>query len=480
MKSLLKLGLLLLFSLMCGAKREEKMVRQPAVAGSFYPADKDSLSKMIDNLLAGVPKLKRKGEVIGVVVPHAGYPYSGGTAAYTFSYISKMPLKTVILVGPSHYIYFKGIAVYGEGKWKTPLGEVEVDSALAHKIIEQNPIIRDEPEAHTREHSLEVEVPFLQKVLRNFRIVPIMMGDQDYKTCEVLAHAIVEAVRGREDILLLASSDLYHGYSYEECNRIDKKTLSFIEKFDPEGLSKALEKREAQACGGGPIVAVMLASKLLGADKGKVLFHTNSNDVTGQRGGYVVGYSACLFYKTQSEGLNEREKKELLKIARASIEKRVKGERLPEFTPLTERLKIPQGVFVTIKENHQLRGCIGYIAPVKPLYKAVSEMAIAAATSDPRFPPLQSSELKRISIEITVLSPLKRIEDPKEIEVGKHGIVIKRGPYQGLLLPQVATEEGWDRQTFLAHTCLKAGLPSDAWKEKGTEIYIFTGEVFGE
>ena len=480
MRSLLKLGLLLLFSLMCGAKREEKMVREPSVAGSFYPADKDSLAKMIDRLLAGVPKLERKGEIIGAVVPHAGYPYSGGTAAYLFSYISKMPFKTVVLIGPSHYMYFRGIAVYGEGKWKTPLGEVEVDSALAHKIIEKNPIIRDEPEAHKREHSLEVEIPFLQKVLRDFKIVPIMMGDHDYKTCEVLAHSIAEAVRGREDVLLLASSDLYHGYSYEECNRIDKKTLSFIEKLDPEGLSSALEKREAQACGGGPIVAVMLASKLLGANKGEVLFHTNSNDVIGERGGYVVGYSADIFYKTQPRGLNKREKEELLRIARVSIEKRVKGERLPEFTPFTERLNLPQGVFVTIKENHQLRGCIGYITPIKPLYQAVSEMAIAAATSDPRFPPLQPSELKRISIEITVLSPLKKIENPEEIEVGKHGIVIKRGPYQGLLLPQVATEEGWDRETFLAHTCLKAGLPMDAWREKGTEIYIFTGEVFGE
>lgn len=479
MKFLLRLGLLLLFSLMCGAKREEKMVRQPAVAGSFYPADKDSLSRMIDSFLTKVPKIEGKREVIGIVVPHAGYPYSGMTAAYAFSSISGLPIKTVILVGPSHHLYFSGVAVYGKGKWKTPLGEVEIDSGLAHKIIEQHPIIENTPEVHTREHSLEVEIPFLQKMFKDLKIVPIMMGDQNYKTCETLAHSLTKAIKDKKGILLLASSDLYHGYSYDECNKIDKKTLSFIEELDPEGLSVALEKKEAQACGGGPIVAVMLASKLLGADKGEVLFHTNSNDVTGARAGYVVGYSAAIFYKSPQGNLNDREKKELLRIARVSIEKKVKGEKAPKFTPLTEKLKSPRGVFVTIKKDHQLRGCIGYIAPIKPLYEAVSEMAIAAATQDPRFPPLAPQEFKKISIEITVLSPLERIENPEEIEVGRHGIVIKKGPYQGLLLPQVATEEGWDRETFLAHTCLKAGLPADSWK-KGAEIYVFTGGVFGE
>jgi AmmeMemoRadiSam system protein A len=178
--------------------------------------------------------------------------------------------------------------------------------------------------------------------------------------------------------------------------------------------------------------------------------------------------------------LNETEKKELLTIARTTLENHIRGKTVPQFSASTDRLKELRGAFVTLKKHGELRGCIGYVQGVKPLFQAVSDMAIAASTQDPRFPPVQPQELKDIKIEITALTPLERISDPKIIEVGKHGILIKQGWYQGLLLPQVATEEGWDRETFLAHTCLKAGLPPDAWKAPNTEIYIFSGEVFGE
>lgn len=178
--------------------------------------------------------------------------------------------------------------------------------------------------------------------------------------------------------------------------------------------------------------------------------------------------------------LTETEKKDLITIARTTLENHIRGKAVPQFTPATDRLKELCGAFVTLKKHGQLRGCIGYVQGIKPLYQTVSEMAIAASTQDPRFRPVQPQELKDIKIEITALTPLERISDPNTIEVGKHGILIKQGWYQGLLLPQVATEEGWDRETFLANTCLKAGLPPDAWKAPNTEIYVFSGQVFDE
>lgn len=271
------------------------MKRAPAVAGAFYPRDRAELSGMVEEFLAQAPEETIPGHIIGVMVPHAGYPYSGGVAARVYKAIAGMELETVVLVGPSHQAYFEGVAVYARGNWQTPLGEVEVDGRLAEELLAQNPVIRDLPEAHRREHSLEVQLPFLQGVFEGFKILPVMMGDQSLKTCQILSEALAKVGRGRQ-LLLLASSDLYHGGSYEECVATDARTLGFVERYDPEGLAKALERGDAQACGGGPVVAVMMAARGLGANRAKLLYNTNSNDVTGERGGYVVGYGAAVFY----------------------------------------------------------------------------------------------------------------------------------------------------------------------------------------
>jgi AmmeMemoRadiSam system protein A len=180
------------------------------------------------------------------------------------------------------------------------------------------------------------------------------------------------------------------------------------------------------------------------------------------------------------KSLSEEDKKELLKIARTSIEEFLKKRRIPSFSPSSPALMERKGAFVTLKKAGFLRGCIGMIEAVKPLYQTVAEMAVAAAIEDPRFPPLTLDELPLITIEISVLSPLEEVEDVEEIEVGKHGVYIIRGFYRGLLLPQVATEYNWDRETFLQHTCLKAGLPTDCWQDTETKIYKFSAEVFGE
>lgn len=276
-------------------KGEATMKRVPAVAGAFYPRDRTELSRVVDGLLAQAPEETIPGRILGAMVPHAGYSYSGGVAARVYKAIAGMELETVVLVGPSHQAYFKGVAVYARGSWQTPLGEVEVDEELAEELLAQNPDIRELPEVHRREHSLEVQLPFLQRTFKGFKILPVMMGDQSLKTCQVLAEGLVRVCRGRR-LLLLASSDLYHGGSYKECVATDARTLGFVERYDPEGLAEALVRSDAQACGGGPVVAVMLAARGLGANRADVLYNTNSDDITGERGGYVVGYGAAVFY----------------------------------------------------------------------------------------------------------------------------------------------------------------------------------------
>jgi AmmeMemoRadiSam system protein A len=291
--------------------------------------------------------------------------------------------------------------------------------------------------------------------------------------------------------LWIASSDLSHYHSYDKAVELDKIVLNHIERFDPEGLSRDLRNGRCEACGGGPVISIMLAAKMLRADKGRVLKYLNSGDVTGDRS-RVVGYAAGVFYKTAGGtekmkeekkvgvdlGLSGEEKKTLHHIAKTVIENMAKGRPVPEFNVDSPILKENRGAFVTINKKGQLRGCIGYIEGHGPLCKTIEEMAEAAAFRDPRFMPVTEKELSDLEIEISVLTPLKKIVDVNEIEVGKHGIYIKKGWYSGLLLPQVATEYGWDRNTFLEHTCQKAGLPTNAWKEKNTEIYIFSADIF--
>lgn len=473
-------------------------MREPAVAGQFYPGTKDSLDKMVTRFLDNVTVPKISGRFIGIVSPHAGYEFSGAVAAHGYKMISDLGFKMVIIIGPSHRVFFEGAAVYDQGTWKTPLGEIEIDSKLAKEVINSNPQkIRALPHVHNQEHSIEVQVPFLQKSLKDFKIVPIMLVEPSFQDCQILADAISKVVKDTTT-LLLASSDLYHGYSYDECVEMDKTTLGLIEKLDARGLYDALKNGKAQACGSAPIIVVMLAAQQLGTNQAKILKSTNSNEVMGEIGGYCVGYGSVVFYQSalggqkgakqektepkqnKSVGLNDGEKKELLKIARTTLEKHVRDEKIPEDIPNDAKLKEKRGVFVTLQKHGQLRGCIGYVEGIKPIYEAVRDNAVNASSNDPRFPPVQPAELKDIDIEITVMTPLERITDPNVIEVGKHGILIRKGWNHGLLLPQVATEYGWNREEFLENTCRKAGLPVNAWKDKDAEIYIFSGEVFGE
>jgi len=468
-----------------------KEIREPAVAGAFYPDKPEILSRDIKRYLENTKEEKVEGDIVALISPHAGYMYSGQVAAYAYKLIEGIAFDSVVVIAPSHRALFKGASIYDRGGYRTPLGVVPVDVELSKRMMEKRKEIQFFPEAHFQEHSLEVQIPFLQVVLKSFKLVPIVMEPYwNWETCQSVASAIAETVKGKK-VLLVASTDLSHFYTYNIAIELDKIFLDHIERFDVEGLNRDLKSNRTEACGGGAVATIMLAAKMLGANHGKVLKYANSGDVTGDRS-RVVGYAAGVFYKKVGGkekmkeerkvgvdlGLNEEEKKTLHQIAKTVIENKARGKTVPGFKIESPVLKENRGAFVTIHKRGQLRGCIGYIEGRGPLHKTIEEMAEAAAFRDPRFTPVKEKELPELELEISVLTPLKKIQDVNEVQVGKHGIYIKKGWYSGLLLPQVATEYGWDRQTFLEHTCQKAGLPPHAWKEKDTEIYIFSADIF--
>ncbi len=464
-------------------------VREPAVAGAFYPGTEEALRAAVTGLLEKADPPVIEGKILGLISPHAGYMYSGAVAADAYKLIAGETFDAVVVVAPSHHVFFPGSSIYRQGPYRTPLGLIEVHKDLAEAIESAETSIQFKPEAHQREHSLEVQLPFLQIALSDLKIVPIVMAEQSYENCERLAGAIAGAVEGK-NVLLVASSDLSHFHSYDEAVALDQVVIDHVVNYECEDLARDLGTRKCEACGGGPIITVMLAARQLGATRAVKLAYANSGDVTGDKSS-VVGYlSAAIVSGGSAEdhvgvdlGLREEEKAELLKLARKSIEARLRNEDAPELSRETldahPLLREERGAFVTLTIDGRLRGCIGNIRGVAPLHSTISRMAVSAATEDPRFPALQAREIAKIAIEISVLTPFEKISDPEEIEVGRDGLYLEKGMNRGLLLPQVPAEYGWDRYHFLDQTCLKAGLPEGAWRE-GADIYIFSAQIFNE
>ena len=477
-----------------GAADTQK-VRPAGVAGSFYPADPKELTGMIDGMLAKVAEPPITGTILSVVAPHAGYPYSGPVAAYTYAALKGHKYSRVVVIAPSHYVGFDFTSVYDGDAYATPLGNVPVDKAFAAKLVKMSSTIRfsgmgHDATAEGAEHAIEVELPWLQRVLGDFELVPIVMGNQSYENSRALGVALAKLIKkeGKNgDTLVLASSDLSHYHTYDDAEKIDHKTLNALEAWDYLSMSQNFQTRVWEACGGAPIVAAMIYAERMGANQARVLKYANSGDVTGDRT-RVVGYSADVFVKAHREkaadapfSLTDKEKAELLALARKSVEYAVEvGEPYAPDANADEILNQERGAFTTLMEAGKLRGCIGYTSARTPLYMTVRDTATKAALDDPRFQPVSAAELPRLEYEISVLSPLRRVTDVDEIKVGEDGLLMKNGRYEGILLPQVPTEQGWDRETFLEQTCRKAGMASDCWKDEDTDIFMFTAVVFGE
>ncbi len=470
---------------------ESEHIRQAAVAGAFYPADPKELAAMVDGFIAHASVPAHEGEVVALVAPHAGYPFSGGVAGYSYAMIKGRPTHRVVVIAPSHFEGFSFTSVYDGYAYVTPLGKVPVDKEFARKLVSLNPEIRLSSSGHVPtaagpEHALEDQLPFLQRVLGDFQLVPIIMGEQSYAASRALGVALAELIRGT-DTLIVASSDLSHYHPYAEAVTIDGKTLNAIGEWDYLTLSDNFANRTWEACGGAPIVAAMIAAERLGATRAQVIKYANSGDVTGDRS-RVVGYSAVAFLKEEGRreatpkfSLTSSEKRQLLEIARKSVESVVREDKVYEL-PANQpaNLTRDRGAFVTLKENGELRGCIGYTVAMEPLAETVRDVAAHAALRDPRFHPVAASELPLLKYEVSVLSPLRRVSDTNQIKVGEHGLMIVKGRTRGLLLPQVAPEQHWDRNTLLDETAMKAGLPAKAWRDKDADLFMFTAVVFGE
>lgn len=457
-------------------------MKEPAFAGLFYPSDKEVLARQIDNYIKDAEKHqdKIKGHIFGIISPHAGYEYSGGVAAYGFSQLKARSYKTVIIIGTSHQVPFRGVAIYPQGQWKTPLGIVQIDEGIARNLMKECPQIKTYSAPFAREHSLEVQIPFLQRVLGNFKIVPLITGGMDRKDYNLYVDVLVNLLRKNpKDILIVASSDMSHYHDYKTARSIDFITLKHLEKMDVQGLIDDLEKGRCELCGSHGVVMLTMIAKDLGAQVA-LLKYANSGDVKGDKR-MVVGYSSLAFFnKNGDKNLDKTYQDMLIEIARKTLDEYVRKETVPRFEIKDNKLLEKRGVFVTLKKKGELRGCVGYIQPVLPLYRAIIDMTVAAASKDMRFIPVHKGELKDIKIEISILTPLKPIKSIDEIEVGRDGIFIKKGNNSGLLLPQVATEYNWDREEFLRQTCIKAGLYKNAWKDKNTEIYTFQTKIISE
>lgn len=485
-------------AMLLGCNQTGNAKERPAYnAGLFYPKSETEIRQAIEKYLAAVQGEISPRKPFGVIVPHAGYPYSGPVAAYSYAAVKGHSYDAVIVISPCHIDYFDFASIYDGDAYLTPLGKLSVEKTIAQKLASGN-AVQISAKGHgiglsgRAEHSLEVQLPFLQMVLEETPIVPIVLGTMEWNIIESLGRQLGELAK-THDLLIVASSDLSHYHDYETCKKIDRRFMETVENFTIDQLYRGLMTKTLEACGGGPIIATMIAAQMNNATNVQLLHYANSGDVPFGDKSRVVGYMAAAFYKEKTTSkkensmrsknpgnreLNIGEQQFLLQLAEDVIRACVRGEPLPRPQDIPPVCKEKRGAFVTIEKHDQLRGCIGYILPIYPLYETVIEVAQSAALRDPRFNPVTPAELEHLEVEVSVLTVPEIIDDPSIIEVGKHGIIIKQGYYQGLLLPQVATDYGWDRETFLQHTCRKAGLPPDAWKDKNTEISIFSAQVF--
>jgi hypothetical protein len=474
--------------------------------GGFYPKDPRQLQDLVDKCLKEAGTQDVPGEPVAVVSPHAGYMFSAPVAAYSYKALENLEPETVILVGPSH-IYrgpagagLKGASILTEGSFRNSLGALSIDSEIARKIVAADPkLFRNEPLAFRgtarSEHSLEVQLPFLQRVLKKeFKIVMILVNDEDVSLSDKLGKAIADACAGKK-VILIASSDLTHRPPYSDACEIDQETIKSFLTLDPGKILKRSEELmrrdvpqlECTACGLAAVMTVFSAARKLGADSIKLLKYANSGDTYPPSKDSVVGYGALVLYRAAGGGfISPKGQKTLLSIARESITAALEGR---PFKPKEGEgeLAARRGVFVTLLINGQLRGCKGcfdslYEEPLPTLPKTIAQVALSSAFQDTtRFQPVTKQEIPKIKIRISILSPLVPVDSVDKIVLGKHGILIQDSRGRGAtFLPEVATEQGWNLQTLLTECCIKGHMAPDAWKKPDTKIFVYTTQVFGE
>ncbi len=438
----------------------------PVVAGSFYPKDPSKLRDQIDGFLSDAQVVTDVYGIRGIVSPHAGYVYSGLTAARGYRQIQMSRYETVIVLAPSHKHYLNKASIADVEFVRTPLGDIRVSKKA--KIMLADDIFIDEPKAHAQEHSLEVQLPFLQRVLPPFDVIPIVVGDVDPK---VLADALFPYIDA--DTLIIASSDLSHYKAYEECKKADKITVDAIASIDIDKM-----KRDGDACGKIPILTLMHIAKKMGW-RTRVFDLRNSGDTAGDKKS-VVGYTSIGFY----DGLDPKEQQALLDLSQRTLESHFSGKAVDvDESALPPKLLEEKACFVTLNKRGGLRGCIGHLSARMKLYRCVIDNTLNAALHDSRFSPVKEDEITQIRIEISVLSEPRPLpyESPDELLEklipGIDGVIIKSGYKQSTYLP-VVWDQLPDKEEFLNRLCTKGGNRQDCWKLQGTEVLTYQAQEF--
>ncbi|MEA1886899.1 MAG: AmmeMemoRadiSam system protein B [Bacteroidota bacterium] len=481
--------------------QQKERDRDPVVAGSFYPARKSELNKLLDQLFSEASELKSisinpEERVRAIIAPHAGYVFSGTVAASAVECIPPAAkYDNIFLIGSSHRVSFPGASIYAEGDYRTPLGTAEVNTDLAEKLIDNSKVFSYYKAAHSSEHSLEVQIPFLQYHLgTDIRIIPIVLGTQNSKVCKDIADALRTYFNGNN--LFVISSDFSHYPSFEDAIKVDRSTVEGLLSGNPDTFLRTIRKNSemnieglaTSMCGWtSGLVLLHLAEEEAGLEFKHILYRNSGHSDYGDKSS-VVGYHSVALIDKNNTGTNKKEfsithtdKQKLIEIARGSIISFLEKGPPPliDETKLSLVLKEKLGAFVSLHLDGNLRGCIGRFMPSEPLCETVKAIAVEAAFYDTRFKPLSREEFEKITIEISVLSPLRKIDNIDEILLGKHGVYIKKGIKSGTFLPQVAENRKWTITDFLGHLSRdKAGLGWTGWAD--ADIYVYEALVFEE
>ena len=496
-------------------------VHAPEGAGRWYPADPEKLQAALDAYIGQADIEPIPGPLLAVIVPHAGYIYSGAVAGHAFRSLKEAGCAdhTIAVIGDTHSGNGSAdIAVWAAGAFETPLGTLPVDSEVAQDLVAASDSIEFDREAFQLEHPVENQLPFIQAVCPGARIVPIVIRQPSLENAQLLAKALVEALSERMEggkALIVASTDLSHYHPYDEARKMDEVALQAIVSLNPQAVVDSPRRCAELGLGGGDpltmcsqgaVMTALIAAQRMGADRATVLHYANSGDVPiGQRD-QVVGYGAVALWQSPAhnpgsptltgyslsdpEGANTPEEprplsqeaqQELLALARRTAEQFLTSEIVPTFQTRDPALRQPMGAYVTYEKDGALRGCLGRLEGDRPAYLNVQYAALAAALADPRFPAVTAEELDELTLEITLLYPMQQIKSPNEIQIGRDGVLMRVGETDGaLFLPQVPLDQGWDLKDTLIQLCRKAGLPDDAWQSPDARFYTFAGQWFGE
>jgi len=483
-------------------QKQESDIRSPVVAGRFYPGSASALRKAVQTFMADAVPVQVESP-LAIVVPHAGYIFSGQIAADGFRQAADHSYDVVVILGTNHTSgSFRKISVYPGDGFSTPLGVTMIEKEVVKDLLAADPDCVPDRSLHQQEHSIEVQIPFIQVLFPDARIVPVVVGSPDIGLCTRFGEALAGVLKNRR-ALIVASADLSHYPSAEAAEDVDRKTLAAMEKMDPALLQKVTQTQMRRnipnlhtcACGEAAVMAAMCAARAMGATGGRVIRYAHSGDVSAGERDRVVGYGVVVYYAdtarasanesgppteaASDETLTYDDKKALLAYVRETLARRLSGQTAPAPGGLGPVAQQERGVFVTLKKRGNLRGCIGRMIPDKPLHELAGVVALQSALEDPRFRPVTFDELKELEIEISVLTPMAPVPGADHIVVGRDGVLIRKGDRSAVFLPQVAPEQGWGRDEMLEHLCLKAGLPPGSWKE-GAKLLTFQAVVFSE